>query len=84
MPLAQDGNSEAQCIIGSIYHMGLGSTERDEAEAKRWYTLASEQGYGLATNNLATLISISGGDRSRVRELYQLARTQSFIHAPIL
>lgn len=81
LPLAHRGNPEAQSMVGSIYHLGLGSTEPNEAEAEKWYVLASKQGYGLASNNLATLVSYH--DRQRATELYQLARTQGFLHAPI-
>lgn len=79
-PLAQEGDVEAQTMIGSIYDLGLGSFDRNEAEAIRWYTLASDRGYGLATNNLATIASAT--DRDRAKELYDLARLQGFEHAP--
>ncbi|MBE9041865.1 sel1 repeat family protein [Oscillatoriales cyanobacterium LEGE 11467] len=80
LPLAGKGNPEAQSIIGSIYHLGLGTIEPNKLEAEKWYTLASQKGHGLASNNLATLVS--SRDRQRAKELYQLARTQGFIHAP--
>lgn len=80
LPLADSGNSEAQSMVGSIYHLGLGCTEQNEAEAEKWYVLASQQGYGLASNNLATLVSHR--DRQRAKELYPLARNQGFIHTP--
>ena len=80
-PLADSGNSEAQSMVGSIYHLGLGSTEQNEAEAEKWYVLASKQGHGLASNNLATLVSHR--DRQRATELHQLATTQGFLHTPI-
>ncbi|MGB3240529.1 MAG: hypothetical protein WBB29_19715 [Geitlerinemataceae cyanobacterium] len=80
LTLAEDGNAEAQCLVGSIYHLGLGSTEPNEPEAEKWYTLASDRGHGLASNNLATLIK--SDDRSRANALYQLAKVQGFEHAP--
>lgn len=81
LPLAEGGNAEAQCIIGSIYHLGLGSTEQNESEAEKWYALASDRGCGLASNNLATLVSHY--DSHRAKALYQLAIAQGFDHAPI-
>jgi TPR repeat protein len=81
LPLAEEGSAEAQCLIGSIYHLGLGSTEANESKAENWYALASSQGHGLASNNLAALIGSS--DRQRALALYQLASAQGFSHAPI-
>jgi TPR repeat protein len=51
-PLAAQGNAEAQCIVGSIYHLGLG-IEINSTEAAKWYLLSSRQGNALASNNLA-------------------------------
>ena len=42
MPVAEEGNAEAQCIIGSIYDLGLGA-ESNIIEAIRWYKKSSEQ-----------------------------------------
>jgi TPR repeat protein len=51
-PLAEEGNSEAQCIIGNIYHLGLG-VKIDGVKAVEWYTLSAHQGNAIASNNLA-------------------------------
>jgi TPR repeat protein len=53
-PLAQKGHSEAQCIIGNIYHLGLG-VDRNIEEAIKWYNKAAKQGYSIAENNLNTI-----------------------------
>jgi hypothetical protein len=42
-PLADQGNAEAQFLIGHMYRTGQGIT-KDETEAVRWYRLAAEQG----------------------------------------
>ena len=42
-PLAEQGNAEAQFLIGHMYRTGQGVT-KDETEAVRWYRLAAEQG----------------------------------------
>jgi TPR repeat protein len=52
---AAEGDLEAQVAVGSICQLGLGGLPIDEDEAVRWYTLASEQGNGLASNNLGTI-----------------------------
>lgn len=50
-PLAQEGNSEAQCILGNIYHLGLGINPNIQ-EAIKWYQKSEKQGYSIAENNL--------------------------------
>jgi len=42
--LAQQGNANAQTILGLMYDLGRGVPE-DDAEAVRWYRLAADQGY---------------------------------------
>lgn len=81
LPLAQSGDAEAQCLVGSIYHLGLGSTEPNASESEKWYALASDRGHGLASNNLAALVS--HGDSQRAKALYQLAIAQGFPHTPV-
>jgi TPR repeat protein len=51
-PLAEQGNAEAQCILGNIYHMGLG-VNVDGSRAVQWYQQSAQQGYAIASNNLA-------------------------------
>lgn len=52
---AAEGDQEAQVAVGSTCQLGLGGLPIDEDEAVKWYTLASEQGNGLASNNLGTI-----------------------------
>lgn len=80
-PIAESGNVEAQSMLASLYQLGLG-TEVDNEQAISWYERASAQGYGLASNNLATMRCIEG-QMEAGRRLYQLAREQGFEHAPI-
>jgi TPR repeat protein len=54
MPLAEQGNPAAQCIIGSIYDLGLGRPE-DFSEAVKWYRRAADQGHPIACNNLEAI-----------------------------
>jgi TPR repeat protein len=53
-PLAKEGNAEAQCIIGNLYHLGLG-VEKDIEKAIKWYIKSAQQGYVIAMNNLNTI-----------------------------
>lgn len=51
-PFAAEENAEAQCILGNIYHLGLG-VDTNGSEAVKWYSLSSNQGNAIASNNLA-------------------------------
>jgi TPR repeat protein len=78
---AEEGDAEAQTMIGSIYQPGLGGLQVNEDEAAKWYLLASEKGNGLASNNLGTM-ALLRGDREEAMQYYQMARNQGFLHAP--
>ena len=84
MPLAEAGDPEFQCIVANLYHLGLG-VEIDIEAAVKWYLKSSEQGYGVASNNLAGII-LAGqwgdGSREEAEKWYQKAREQGFEHAP--
>jgi len=84
-PMAEQGHAEAQCILANMCHLGLGR-EGNDPEAVEWYRRASEQGYGVATNNLAGIF-LQGQcgvvpDRVEAERLYHRAREQGFLHAP--
>lgn len=79
-PVAERGNADAQTLVGSLYQLGLGVAV-DEAKAIAWYEKASAQGYGLATNNLATMFSVQG-QIEESKQLYHLAKEQGFEHTP--
>ncbi len=53
-PLAEKGHAEAQCILGNLYHLGLG-VETNIQEAIKWYKKSAQQGYCIAENNLNTI-----------------------------
>ena len=57
---AEDGDAEAQSMIASMYQLGLGGLPVDDEKAVRFYFLASENGNGLASNNLGTLALLRG------------------------
>jgi TPR repeat protein len=78
---AEEGDDEAQTMIGAMYQLGLGGLQVDENEASKRYLRASEKGNGVASNNLATM-SFMRGDREEAERYYQTARNQGFLHAP--
>ena len=53
---AQDGDAEAQCMLGNVHLLGLGGIAVNEAEAIRWYHRSANQGYSVATRNLAGIV----------------------------
>lgn len=59
-PLAEQGDAEAQLILGTIYDVGLG-VPQDYREAVKWYRLAAEQGYAKAQSKLGSMYDIGMG-----------------------
>ncbi len=70
--VAGRGDAEAQCILGNLYQLGLG-VDVDEAEAIKWYKASAEQGYGVASSNLAGMLP------DEASFWYQKAKEQGFI-----
>jgi uncharacterized protein len=60
MPAAQDGDLEAQTIVGEIFERGLGAEPNYEAAAE-WYRRAAERGYARAQFNLGWLYASGEG-----------------------
>jgi uncharacterized caspase-like protein len=54
LPAAEQGNAEAQTMVGEIYERGLGAEPNYEA-AIEWYTRAAKQNFSRAQFNLGTL-----------------------------
>ena len=79
---AEAGDAEAQCMLGNIYQLGLGNTAVDESRAIAWYYRSANQGYGVATSNLAGMIWPTS--REAAAALYQLAKQQGFAHTPAM
>ena len=78
-PIADQGDAEAQCLIGNMYQLGLG-LERNVLEAVKWYKKSANQGYSVASNNLAEIFMV--GDQgvaiapAEAEKWYQKARKQ--------
>jgi TPR repeat protein len=85
-PLAEQGNPESQCIIASMYHLGLG-VETSTMKAIKWYIKSADQSYGVASNNLAGIYLCGAdgvaADRTEAEHWFQKAREQGFSHTPI-
>ncbi len=86
-PMAEAGNSEAQCILANMYHLGMGR-DKDTFQAIYWYKRASENGYGVASNNLGGIF-LTGDNEveaepSEAKKWYSLARKQGFPNTPTL
>ncbi len=54
LPLAEQGDADAQNKLGVLYDDGLG-VPQDYAEAMKWYLKAAEQGQAKAQNNLGLM-----------------------------
>ncbi len=59
-PLAEQGNAEAQHILGLMYNKGQG-VPQDYAEAVRWIRKAAEQGDAMAQYNLGVMYNNGQG-----------------------
>lgn len=60
MPLAQQGNADAQFHLGELYDEGEGVPEND-VEALQWYRMAADQGHEAAQTVLGAMYSVGQG-----------------------
>ncbi len=75
LPLAKEGDMEAQTYVGEIYEKGLGILP-DYAFAAEWYSRAAVQGYARAQINLGHLYENGNGvpkDLTQALNLYRQA-----------
>ena len=59
-PLAEQGNSDAQMMLGSMYESGQGVAQ-DHAETAKWYRKAAEQGNARAQIKVGVMYSDGQG-----------------------
>ncbi|WIM09798.1 MAG: hypothetical protein OJF58_000751 [Enhydrobacter sp.] len=59
-PLAEQGNAEAQTLLGAMYWSGEG-VPRDHAQAAKWYLRAAQQGYARAQNDIGFMYGFGEG-----------------------
>ena len=74
----EQGDAEAQLLLGSLYDTGEGVPE-DDAEAVRWYRLAAEQGLAEAQLNLGVMYDNGEGvpeDDTVAAQWYRMAAEQ--------
>ncbi len=60
LPLAEEGNSDAQYLVGSLYRFGEGASQ-DDREAVKWFRLAAEQGHTEAQTFLGVMYAEGRG-----------------------
>ena len=80
LPLAEEGDAQAQFILGYIYFL----ESRDPAEVERWYRLAAEQGHAEAQYMLGLMYMEGGGlpqDDAEAARWTRLAAEQGFARA---
>lgn len=73
--LAEQGNADAQGIIGEMYHQGLGVIQNYK-QAVYWYSKAAEQGVAEAKFNLGLMYTSGEGvqiDLSKAKQLFKQA-----------
>ena len=75
-PLAEDGNPEAQALVGLMYFLAW-NIDQNIPEAIKWLTRAAEQGRGDAAHNLGSVHVSIGSPESKV--WYRRARELGFI-----
>lgn len=84
MPLALQGDADAQNKVGEIHERGLGVRPNFE-EAARWYRLAAEQGFERAQINLAFLLEKGlGVTRDRTAALHWYRRASRLPDAVLI
>ncbi len=60
-PLADRGDRNAQFLIGEFYFFGLGRTEKNDAEALRWYRGPADSGHAEAIYRMGYLHATGQG-----------------------
>jgi hypothetical protein len=56
-PLAEQGNSVAQAILGNMYYSGTG-VPQNSAEAVKWHRRSAEQGFAEAQMSLGAMYNL--------------------------
>ncbi len=82
-PLAENGDSEAQSHLGSLYYVGKG-VPKDLTEAYNWYKMSADQGNVDAQYSIGNMYLLGEGveqDNIMATEWYTLASNQGHIAA---
>jgi TPR repeat protein len=78
LPTAASAHATAQFNLGVKYANGQGVPQND-AEAMRWYRLATEQGHATAQNNVGNMYADGQGvpqDYAEAMKWYRLSAEQ--------
>ncbi len=82
-PLADQGDADAQSMLGLMYDNGQG-VPKDDAQAVNGYRLAADQGYAWAQTSLGTMYDNGQGvpkDYAQAVKWYRLAANQGYASA---
>ncbi len=85
LPLAAQGDIDAQFALGFLYNTGQG-VPQDYAQAHKWYLKAAAQGHATAQVNLGVLYANGQGvpsDYAQAREWYLKAAAQGHARAQV-
>ncbi len=78
--LAEQGDSNAQTMLGAMYYSGRGVIQ-DYKEAEKWWRLAAEQGDSDAQHNLGVMYADGQGviqDYKEAEKWWRLAAEQGY------
>ena len=81
---ADEGDKQAQLLLGTLYEDGLGGLSKDESQAAYWYEKAAQQGFAKAQYNLGLLYEDGRGvqqDYKRAAYWYAEAAKADFSEA---
>ena len=81
---ADQGDKQAQLLLGTLYEDGLGGLSKDESQAAYWYEKAAQQGFAKAQYNLGLLYEDGRGvqqDYKRAAYWYAEAAKEDFSEA---
>ena len=85
-PLADQGDADAQIMLGIMYQAGHG-VPKDDAQAGEWFRLAADQGHARAQTSLGTMYASGHGvpqDYAQAVEWFRLAADQGNAWAQIM
>ena len=70
LPLAENGDADAQNYLGIIYYLGLG-TQKNYKKALEWYGRAAKAGHADAQRNYGDMINFGRGTHKDNYEAYK-------------
>lgn len=65
LPFAEKGIAELECIVGSMFALGLGGVQKDVARAEHFFKASAAQGNGQAFWELSHLAAFSENQEER-------------------